>query len=516
VNAQEPIEATLRSHFTWCQGFEEGLKRLFQAYVAKKQEQNLLDYDDLLLYWFHLMQDPDLAREVSRRFDAVLVDEYQDTNALQAAILQRLCPQGRGLTVVGDDAQSIYSFRAATVHNILDFPKSYPGTTVLKLEQNYRSVQPILEATNAVIAMCPHRYNKDLFSNRASHQKPRLVTLVDEDQQSDHVIRRCLEHLEAGIALKKQAVLFRAAHHSDALEVELSRRNIPFVKYGGLKFLEAAHVKDVLAILRLVENPRDTTSAFRVLQLLDGVGPAHAKRAIAHLSANGHSLERWSGFVPPAAASGQWSAFIDMLGRIAPDALPLPEQIAQVRQFYAPVLERRYDQSHVRTRDIEQLEQIARNFRSRAQMLTDLTLDPPASTQDLAGPPLREEDYLILSTIHSAKGCEWDCVYVIHAADGNIPSDMATGEADQVEEERRLFYVALTRARDFLDVCFPLRYYQKKWSDRHSYAQLTRFLPEALLDRFERISLEPKPERDARVTVAPTIDVRKKIASMWA
>jgi DNA helicase-2/ATP-dependent DNA helicase PcrA len=516
VNAQEPIEATLRTHFTWCQGFDDDLKRLFQAYVAKKQAQNILDYDDLLLYWFHLMQDPLLAAEVSRRFDAVLVDEYQDTNALQAAILQKLCPKGRGLTVVGDDAQSIYSFRAATVHNILDFPKVYPSATVLKLEQNYRSVQPILQATNAVIALCPHRYNKDLFSQRASGQKPRLVTLVDEDQQCDYVIRRCLEHLEAGISLRKQAVLFRAAHHSDALEVELSRRNIPFVKYGGLKFLEAAHVKDVLAILRLAENPRDTTSAFRVLQLLDGIGPAHARKAMAHLSESGHSLDSWPHFAPPAAAAEQWPQFVAMLRRIAPGSLPLPEQIAQIRQFYAPVLERRYDQSQVRGRDIEQLEQISRNFRSRAQMLSDLTLDPPASTQDLAGPPLREEDYLILSTIHSAKGCEWDCVYVIHAADGNIPSDMATGDVEQVEEERRLFYVALTRAKDFLEVCFPLRYYQKKWSDRHSYAQLTRFLPESLLDRFERISLEPKLQRDTISSLAPTIDVRRKIASMWA
>jgi DNA helicase-2/ATP-dependent DNA helicase PcrA len=516
VNAQEPIESAVRAHFSWCQGFDDDLKRLFQAYVARKQEQNILDYDDLLLYWFHLMQDDALAAEVGGRFDAVLVDEYQDTNALQAAILQRLCPGGRGLTVVGDDAQSIYSFRAATVHNILDFPQAYPGATVLKLEQNYRSVQPILDATNAVIAMCPHRYNKDLFSQRASHQKPRLVNLVDEDQQCDYVIRRCLEHLEAGIPLRRQAILFRAAHHSDALEVELSRRNIPFVKYGGLKFLEAAHVKDVLSILRLAENPRDTTSAFRVLQLLDGVGPAHAKRAIAHLASNGNRLESWEQFTPPAAATEQWATFVGMLQRIAPDSIPLAEQVAQVRLFYTPVLERRYDQSHVRARDVEQLEQIARNFRSRAQMLSDLTLDPPASTQDLAGPPLREEDYLILSTIHSAKGCEWDCVYVIHAADGNIPSDMATGDADQIEEERRLFYVALTRAKDFLEVCFPLRYYQKKWSDRHSYAQLTRFLPESILDRFERISLEPNAQRDAAATVRPSVDVRKKIASMWA
>jgi DNA helicase-2/ATP-dependent DNA helicase PcrA len=521
VNAQEPVESTLRRHFTWCQDYPEQLKQLFRAYTQRKQADNTLDYDDLLLYWYHLMQDESLAADVRTRFDAVLVDEYQDTNALQAAILKGLSPTGRGLTVVGDDAQSIYSFRAATVHNILDFPTVWPGATVAKLEQNYRSVQPILDATNGVVAQSPRRYNKDLFSARASRQKPRLVTLVDEQQQSDYVINRCVEHLEAGIALKKQAVLFRAAHHSDALEVELARRNVPFVKYGGLKFLEAAHVKDLLSILRLAENPRDTTSAFRVLQLLDGVGPSHAKRAITHLSQNRFELRRWIDFAPPPAASAQWAGFVEMLAGIAPNAKPLAEQVADVRRFYLPILEKRYDEAQVRARDLEQLEQIANNFRTRGQMLTDLALDPPSATQDLAGPPLREEDFLILSTIHSAKGCEWDVVYVIHAADGNIPSDMATGSAEEVEEERRLFYVALTRAKDFLEVCVPLKYYAKKWStgDRHSIAQITRFVPESIVDRFERVTM--KPERDDRTlppaaTAAPAGDIRRKIASMWS
>jgi DNA helicase-2/ATP-dependent DNA helicase PcrA len=518
VNAQEPVEEALKNHFPWCATYPEQLKTLFKAYVARKQEQNVFDYDDLLLYWFCLMQNDALAADVRQRFDAVLVDEYQDTNALQAAILQRLCANGRGLTVVGDDAQSIYSFRAATVHNILDFPKTFPRAAVLKLEQNYRSVQPILDATNAVIALSPQRYNKDLFSTRASKQKPRLVTLTDEDQQSDYVIRRLLEHHEAGIPLKRQAILFRTAHHSDALEVQLSRRNIPFVKYGGLKFLEAAHVKDALALLRLAENPRDATSAFRVLQLLDGLGPGYAKRAIEHLICGKYDLRAWLDFSPPGAAAEQWPKLVAMLVKIAPNALPLAEQVAAVRRFYEPILERRYDTAELRRRDLEQLEQISSNFPSRAAMLTDLTLDPPSATQDLAGPPLREEDYVILSTIHSAKGCEWDCVYVIHAADGNIPSDMSTGSADEIEEERRLFYVALTRARDFLDVCFPLKYYAKQWStgDRHTLAQLTRFLPDDVLQHFERISLQTNVAPEPPVDVTVSADIRKKIASMWA
>jgi DNA helicase-2/ATP-dependent DNA helicase PcrA len=341
---------------------------------------------------------------------------------------------------------------------------------------------------------------------------------VDEDQQSDYVIRRCLEHLEAGISLRKQAVLFRAAHHSDALEVELARRNIPFVKYGGLKFLEAAHVKDVLSVLRLAENPKDSTSAFRVLQLLDGIGPAHARRAIQHLAGRKFDLRSWETFPAPAAAQQQWGEFVTMMIRLAPNHLPLPEQVAEVRKFYLPVLEKRYDQAQIRRRDLDQLEQICTNFQSRSSMLSDLTLDPPSGTQDLADPPMREEDWLVLSTIHSAKGCEWDAVYVIHAADGNIPSDMATGSDDEIEEERRLFYVALTRARDFLEVCVPLRYYQKKHStgDRHTYAQPSRFLPDGILRHFERVSLEPKKQTDSATALNVNAEVRKKIAAMWA
>ncbi|HEX8911587.1 MAG TPA: ATP-dependent helicase, partial [Humisphaera sp.] len=342
VNASEPVEQALKLHFPWCAAYPEQLKRLFKAYVARKQEQLTLDYDDLLLYWYHLMEEEALAAGVRERFDHVLVDEYQDTNALQAGILRRLRPDGTGVTVVGDDAQSIYSFRAATVHNILDFPAHFLGATVLKLEQNYRSVQPILSATNAVIAECPHRYNKDLFTARAGGAMPRLVTVQDEQRQSDYLIGRILEHREAGIPLKRQAVLFRTSHHSDALEVELARRNIPFVKYGGLKFLEAAHVKDALSILRLAENPRDGTSAQRVFQLLDGVGPAAAKKAAAHLAGRRFDLKSLDAFAYPPAAAEQWPRLVTLLVSLRDDNVPLPEQVKRVREFYSPLLEKRF------------------------------------------------------------------------------------------------------------------------------------------------------------------------------
>jgi ATP-dependent DNA helicase UvrD/PcrA len=517
VNAQEPLETALKVHFPWCSQYPDQLKALFKTFTARKHEQNILDYDDLLLYWYHLVQNEAIAQQVASRFDAVLVDEYQDTNILQAGILEKLCPGGKGLTVVGDDAQSIYSFRAATVHNILDFSKTYAQAEVIKLEQNYRSVQPILDAANAVIGLSSMGYRKELSAVRGAGQKPTLVHLVDEDQQSRYIVERVLHHLEAGIPLKKQAVLFRSLHHSDALEVELMRRNIPFVKFGGLKFLEAAHVKDLLSFLRLAENTRDSTSAFRILQLLDGIGPASARKAIEHLCAALWDLHAWLNFAPPAAAKRQWGPFVELMLALAKGKIPLQQQIAEARKFYTPILEKRYDQSPMRVRDLHQMEQISSNFRDRSELLAELTLDPPNSTQDLAGPPLLDEDYLILSTIHSAKGCEWDAVYVLHAADGNIPSDMATGSDELIEEERRLFYVSLTRAKDFLYVCFPSFYQYHKPAKGYSLAQLTRFLPPDLLPHFEQVSLKAdgQPDAPANLPANAAANVRSKIAGMW-
>lgn len=529
VNANESIEQALKL-FPWCAPAMEQLKVLFREYTQRKHAQNILDYDDLLLYWHALMHDPSAAAEIAGRFDHVLVDEYQDTNAIQAQILEKLSPQGRGLTVVGDDAQAIYSFRAATVRNILDFPQQFPAVQVIKLEENYRSRQPILDLANAVIAQSKRRHEKELFAARskinisrdedviaqkALGERPRLVSVQDETAQSEYLVKRILERYEAGIALRQQAVLFRTAHHSDALELELTRRNIPFVKYGGLKFLEAAHIKDVMGILRVAENPRDNLSLMRTLLLVDGIGPATARKITDHLAARRFDLESLRDF--PASAAAQLPALAALLQRITAADIPLADQLAAVRSFYKPILEKRYDQPAVRLRDIEQLERLSSNFPNRQAMLADLTLDPPAATADLAGPPLRDDDYLILSTIHSAKGCEWDAVYVLHAADGNIPSDMATGSDEEIEEERRLFYVALTRARDWLEVCFPLRYYQKKHSmgDRHTYAQLTRFLPENAVELMERITHGNGKSIEVEISKNLAGDIRKKLAARW-
>jgi DNA helicase II / ATP-dependent DNA helicase PcrA len=518
VNTQQSLQDNLDQAFPWCGQWHDELRRLFAAYVEAKQQRHVLDYDDLLLYWFYLMHEPALAEQVRRSFDHVLVDEYQDTNSLQSEVLMALRPQGKGLTVVGDDAQSIYSFRAATVRNILDFPNRFdPPAAVVTLERNYRSTQPILDAANAVIDLAPERFAKRLYSLRRSEQPPVLVTTEDETTQVQFVVDRILEHREAGVELKRQAVLFRASHHSDQLEVELGRRDVPFVKYGGLKFLEAAHVKDLLAVLRWVENPRDEIAGFRVLQLLPGVGPAIAQRAIAALVAGRFEFESLGSYPAPASARADWPALCGLLVTLR-RAATWHGQVRQVLNWYQPHLERMYDTAAVRTGDLEQLDIIAGHCPSRERFLVDLTLDPPEGTGDEAGPPHLDEDYLVLSTIHSAKGQEWDIVYIINAADGCIPSDMSTGDPEQIEEERRLLYVAMTRARDGLYVVHPQRFFlrqQSRHGDRHVYTPLTRFIPESVRGHFEQVGHGHAQADDAPPAPSARVDVAARLRGMW-
>lgn len=522
VNSQRPLGEVLKASFPWCLEHEDDLKRLFAGYVERKLDAGVLDYDDILLYWLGLLEDDAAGAEVRKRFDKVLVDEYQDTNSLQARIVRLLRPDGTGVTVVGDDAQSIYSFRAADVRNILDFPALFPGTLTLPLEQNYRSTQPILDATNRVIAGCAERLEKDLWTAREGGERPAVVSCHDEDEQSDFVVRRVLELRETGVLLKQQAVLFRATHHSLPLELELQRRNIPYKKYGGLKFTETAHVKDLTAILRLAENPRDTSAGMRVLTLLPGVGPVSAQRLMDALAEEGGDFLAWADQPSPApAAKSAWASFVPlMIDLTRPEAMDLPAQVHAVREMYAPLLERRYDNATARLRDLEQIERLAARFDDRLTLLADMALDPPSWAEDLAGPPVLDEDYLILSTIHSAKGLEFDAVYVIHAADGNIPSDMATGSVEEIEEERRLFYVACTRAKDWLYVCFPLRYYTSPWNhtDAHGYAQLTRFVADGARDAFREEAGGTGAPRTDDAPADPAVagaSVRARLRAMW-
>jgi DNA helicase II / ATP-dependent DNA helicase PcrA len=521
VNAEKSLDDVLGSSFPWCARWEDELKKLFGGYVEAKQRQSVLDYDDLLLYWAQMMQVEEIAHDVSSRFDHVLVDEYQDTNRLQASILLALKPDGKGLTVVGDDAQSIYSFRAATVRNILDFPGHFdPPARVITLDHNYRSTKPILAAANAVIDLAAERYKKNLRSDRPSAERPQLVSVRDEADQARYVAEQILAQREAAIPLKQQAVLFRASHHSGPLEIELARRNIPFVKFGGLKFLEAAHIRDLLAFLRWAENLRDRVAGFRVIQVLPGAGPATASRLLDRLAEATISMEALADFRPPAASAEDWPAFADTLKLVHSDAAGWPAEFDLACRWYGPHLEKRFEDAKIREADLLQLAQIASTYPSRQRFLTELTLDPPSATSDEAGAPMLDEDYLILSTIHSAKGQEWKSVFVLNCVDGCIPSDLAAGSTLEIEEERRLLYVAMTRARDHLHMIVPQRFFahqQRGNGDRHMYAARTRFIPSAIIGHFEKCAWPP-PAQESGETPKPatkTVDIGAGLKRMW-
>jgi DNA helicase-2/ATP-dependent DNA helicase PcrA len=330
-------------------------------------------------------------------------------------------------------------------------------------------------------------HKKRLFSEKQSDEKPALITAADEPAQAEYVVTRVLEHREEGSDLKSQAVLFRAAHHSNLLEVELTRRNIPFVKFGGLKFLEAAHIKDVICLLRWAENPRDSVAGFRILKLLPGVGPSAAKKLLSQVS--GASFQGLEPAKPPTAAKAHWPKLCALLHRLAGTGAPWAGQVELVRKWYQPLMEAIYKDAAVRVGDLEKLELIAAGYPSRERFLSDLTLDPPEATSGEAGAPLLDEDYLVLSTIHSAKGQEWDAVFVLNVTDGCIPSDMATGKPAEIEEERRLLYVAMTRAKQHLHLVAPMRFFrsqQTRYGDGHVFSCPTRFIPDGILDNFDR------------------------------
>jgi len=489
VNTRSELGQVLASQFPWCRQWERSLAELFGRYVDAKEQQHVLDYDDLLLYWADMLSAPELAQHMGQRFDHVLVDEYQDTNRLQADILHRLKPDGAGVTAVGDDAQSIYSFRGATVRNILDFPALFSRPAeVITLERNYRSTQPILAASNAVIADAPERHHKNLWSDIASSQKPQLVVIPDEVEQARWIANRVLAHREQGFTLKSQAVLFRTATHSAALELELGRRKIPFLKFGGLKFLESSHIKDLLSLLRLAHNPHGRMAGFRALQLIAGVGPATARKALDAMCQARDPADALLNFSVPSSIALEWQAFADAYVLMRRAGAPWPTDINVARDWYLPQLARKGDDTGARSADIEQLVGLAAGYGSREKFLTELTLDPPDASSDYSAPPYRDEDYLTLSTIHSAKGQEWRSVHVLNVVDGCIPSDLATGSEAEIAEERRLLYVAMTRAREHLHLLVPQRFHvtqQAAQGERHVNAIRSRFITTRMLTHFE-------------------------------
>ena len=523
VNTRAPLNETLAEHFPWCAQWETELVQLYRVYVEQKQHSSLLDYDDLLLYWHAMMGEARLAQHIGAHFDHVLVDEYQDTNRLQAEILHALKPDGAGLAVVGDDAQAIYSFRAAAVDNILGFPERFqPPAEVVTLAQNYRSTQQVLDVANAVMAEAPRQHRKYLLSIRGQGARPRVVTVDELQTQAEFVCTEVLKRREANVPLKRQAVLFRSASHSDMLEVELTKRKVPFVKYGGLRFLEAAHIKDMLAVLRWVDNPRNTLAAFRALQLLPGMGPVNARAAIEHLEAAGYSFESLQGFSPPQSAEIDWRRLIELLLSLADPQRPWAGQVNQVREWYQRHLERLYEEFHTRLGDLDQLEMLSGQYPSRERFLTELTLDPPNASSDLSGRPTLDEDFLVLSTIHSAKGMEWDTVYVLNVVDGSFPSEFSTGKAELIEEERRLLYVAMTRAQNDLLLVVPLKFHlthQSRHGDAHVYGGRSRFMTEKVLKMLDPMTFHSaalgSSESLADSGAAVSVDVGSRLREMW-
>jgi DNA helicase-2/ATP-dependent DNA helicase PcrA len=423
---------------------------------------------------------------------------------------------------VGDDAQAIYSFRAAAVENILKFPERYqPRAETITLAQNYRSTQGLLDASNALMAEAPRQHRKHLLSTRGAGGRTLYATLDDLAGQAEYVCGQILKRREAGVALRRQAVLFRNSSASDVLEVELARRRIPFVKYGGLKFLEAAHIKDMLAVLRWADNPRNSLAAFRVLQLLPGMGPVNARKCVELLQAQDGAVSALKGFAPPQPMAAAFAKLQALLQALTEPQRPWPGQVRQARDWYQPHLERIYEHIHTRVGDLDQLEQLSGQYPSRERFITELTLDPPHATSDLAGTPTLDEDYLVLSTVHSAKGMEWDTVYVLNIVDGSFPSEFATGRTELIDEERRLLYVAMTRARNELQLCVPLKFpltQQPRTGDGHVYGGRSRFISDKVLKTMEQTAFhgaqlgEAAPLGDGR---ASTLDVSARLKDMW-
>lgn len=515
INTDIPIGALLREEYPQFVEFEADVAAVYADYTQRKQERNLVDYDDLLLFWATMLeQAPTLADRIAGLYQHLLVDEYQDTNVLQSRILKGMCRMHRNITAVGDDAQSIYSFRGATIRNILDFPRDFPGTTVVTLEENYRSTQPILDTSNVLISRAGERYTKNLYTRRTGGDKPWLVTAQDESTQTRFVVDRILELHEEGIPLREMAVLFRAGYHSADLEIELTARSIPFDKWGGLKFLEAAHVKDVLAFLRVLENPRDEVSWYRLLLLMPGIGEVTARHAMETMAEHAWHHEAFGKYAPPPRARAAHQGLVALLDALRTGTLDdegaVAREIARVRVLYDDILRAKYDRPDPRLADLDQLQMIAGGYPSRAAFLSALALEPPQGTQDLGFGGDSEDDTLILSTAHSAKGREWDAVFVIWAVDGYFPLSRALGSEEQIDEERRLMYVALTRARNHLAVTYPLNVYDTRRGADYTFDQASRFLDRGVRETMQRVVAEPPaaelPSPDAKT--APVVDLR--------
>ena len=487
-NKQVPLPELVEREYSHLVEFLEELTVLAERYRLYKREKSLLDYDDLLTCLKDLLEShEDLRRRLSERFRFVMVDEYQDTNRLQSDIIRRLAFTHDNVMAVGDDAQSIYSFRGAHFRNIMDFPNQFPGTTIIPLEENYRSTQPILKLTNEIITRAAERYEKNLYSRKSDGETPLLVQAESEHTQSRFVCQRVLELREEGVPLWDMAVLFRSSFHSFDLEIELARHDVPFVKRGGFQFMETAHVKDVLAHLRVVSNPRDAVSWGRVLMLLEGVGPQMSRKLIDRILAEADPSE----CLKRTETRGRAAQAIKTLGQVLGECSERtrPADLAQyLMQYYLPILKRKHaDDYPKRLRDLEHFQGLTERYQSLERLLSDMALDPPSASVDEAEPVDPDEGPLVLSTVHSAKGLEWHSVFIIWALEGRFPSYYNTNSLEELEEERRLLYVAATRAKENLFFAYPSRVYDRSLG--MVFSQPSQFIDGISEDLLEPMSL---------------------------
>ncbi|MDB5107626.1 MAG: ATP-dependent helicase, partial [Candidatus Binatus sp.] len=484
-NKMRPLEEEIEIDFPHLIEHQPEILQLAGKYETYKRERGLLDYDDLLYRLAELLQQHEnVRRRLSDAYRYIMIDEYQDTNLIQAELVRLLAMTHRNVMAVGDDAQSIYSFRGANFRNIMDFPKIFPGAKIVKLEENYRSLQGILDVANDVISRAGEKYTKALFTGRRGEFRPILVRAQDEHMQSRFVAQRILELREEGVELAEIAILFRSSFHSFDLELELQRRDIPFIKRGGFKFIETAHIKDVLAHLRVIANPTDAVSWLRVLMLVKGIGHRTAERAIENLIAADDPALALGQLGGAARAGGahQLKRLAAMLIEMRRGEKRPSEQIAMALDYYLPIMREAYaDDFPKRERDLEHFQNITERYKSLQQMLSDMALEPPTDSLDGVLATDSETEYVTLSTIHSAKGLEWKVVFLIWAADGRFPGPQSVGD-EEIEEERRLMYVASTRARDELYLSYPIYMFDRSFG--FVMGRVSRFLedvPDGLL-----------------------------------
>ena len=463
VNKMLPIEDVVYDDYPHLTGELEAINSIFQSYQRYKSENSFLDFDDLLVYLRRLLKDhPDIRGRISASYRYVMVDEYQDTNKIQAEILYLLTGENKNIMVVGDDSQSIYGFRGANFKNIMQFPEMFPGTRIVALEQNYRSVQPILNLTNIIIEQAKEKYTKNLFTRRSGGSIPVLVEARYENDQSTFIVDRIGQLCRQGIELNQIAVLFRAGYHSFDLEIELNREQLPFIKVGGFKFVESAHIKDVLAHLRLITSPYDRISWYRILLIIAKIGPATAQKIYEAVRGEGSGYAGLQNIQIKTAAGAGLKRLADLFSRLDTAGMPLDKMGEAVVEYYLPILKERYDDHPKRAKDLEQLVTIMERYSSLDQFLTDMALEPPNTAMgDSFTAETPQEDRLVLSTIHSAKGLEWHTVFIIWALDGRFPSSHALNREEDMEEELRLMYVAATRARENLYFIYPNQVYDR-------------------------------------------------------